>query len=100
MGTLYPWRAYGFHLKAGVGLYWYLEETAEAEVSTNGLALQASVGFDIKATGAVSLSPFASLVASGFGNPTRMDKASGQRLPLLSEMTVRFLQLGVAAVVH
>jgi len=47
-----------------------------------------------------SLSPFLAWVRSGFGNPTRRDKASGFTLPLLSDMTVRSYQLGVVITLH
>lgn len=100
LGTLYPWPDRGFHFEAGISGYWYVEEDSANELSTQGLALQLGAGYDLRITRDVSLSPFATLMASGFGNPTRLDKSSGARLPLLSDMTVRYFQLGVAATLH
>lgn len=100
LGTLYPWPDRGFHLEAGIGGYWYVEEDSANELSTQGLALQVGAGFDLPITRGVSLSPFATLIASGFGNPTRLDKSTGARLPLLSDMTLQSFQVGIAATLH
>lgn len=100
VGTFYPSREHGLHLKAGLGQYWYVEEDRQTELSSQGLAVQLGAGYDIRVTPGVSLSPFATLIRSGFGNPTRLDKASGFKQPLFSDMTVQFFQLGLAATLH
>jgi hypothetical protein len=100
VGTLYPWPDKGLYLEAGIGGYRYVEADTANELSTQGLALHVGAGFDVRITRGVSLSPFAILVSSGSGNPTRLDKSSGTLLPLLSDMTVRYFQLGVAATFH
>lgn len=100
VGAYYPIRNLGLHVKGGLGQYWYFEEDAATELSTQGLALEVGVGFDVRIAAGVSLSPFGSLMTSGFGNPTRLDKASGIRLPLLSDMTVEFFSFGLAVTLH
>lgn len=98
--TLYPWRDKGLYLEGGIGAYRYIEADTTEELMTQGLALHIGVGFDVHIGRGLSLSPFAAVVASGSGNPTLHDKASGSRLPLLSDMSVRFSQFGVAATLH
>lgn len=100
VATYYPARRLGLHGKAGLGQYFYAEEDATTELTTQGLAIQFGAGFDVPVTRGFSITPFVSLIESGFGNPTREDKASGFRTPLLSDMTVRFLQVGLAATLH
>lgn len=100
VGTFYPAPAQGLHLRAGLGGYWYVEEDAVAEVSTQGLAFQLGAGYDAPVGASLSLSPFATWATSGFSNPTRFDKATRFKLPLLSDMTVKFLQVGLAVTIH
>ena len=100
LGTYYPLPQYGLHLKGGIGQYWYVEEDVATELTTQGLAVELGAGYDLRITRGVSLSPFLAWVRSGFGNPTRRDKASGFTLPLLSDMTVRSYQLGVVITLH
>ncbi|MGH7530346.1 MAG: hypothetical protein ACREMN_08200 [Gemmatimonadales bacterium] len=100
VGTFYPWPAGGLYLAGGIGGYRYVEEDTESRLSTQGLALQVGAGFDVRITRAVSVAPFATLVVSGSGNPTRLDKSNGFELPLLSDMTVQYVQLGIAATLH
>jgi hypothetical protein len=100
LGILYPSSNHGFHLEAGIGGYRYVEADTANELSTEGLALHLGARYDLRITRRVSLSPFATVMASSFGNPTRLDKSSGTRLPLLSDMTVRYIQLGVSATIH
>lgn len=100
LGILYPSSNYRLHLEAGIGGYRYVEADTATELSTQGLALQVGAGFDLRITRGLSLAPSVTLIASGFGNPTRRDKATGARLPLLSDMTVQYIQLGVVATLH
>ncbi len=100
VGTFYPAPGQGLHLKAGIGGYWYVEQDALYELTTQGLAVQLGAGYDIPITPGLSLSPFATWATSGFGNPTRLDKASGFKLPLLSDMTVRFFHFGLGVTIH
>lgn len=100
LGTLYPVPDLGFHLKGGVGQYWYVEEDSAIELSTQGLAVELGAGFDIRITPGLSLAPFATMVRSGFGNPTRRDKASGFKQPLFSDLTLKFYQFGLAVTLH
>lgn len=100
VGTFYLWPARGLYLATGIGGYRYVEADTASELSTQGLALHLGAGFELRITRGVSFSPFAALVLSGSGNPTRLDKSNGLRLPLLSDMTVRFFQLGVAGTLH
>jgi len=100
LGSYYPLPDYGAHLKGGIGQYWYVEEDATTELTTQGLALELGAGYDIRIASGVSVSPFVAWVRSGFGNPTRRDKASGFTLPLLSDMTVKFYQVGLGITLH
>lgn len=100
IAVVYPWRGRGLHLQGGLGYYQYVEASDSIELSTQGLAVQVGAGFDVPLASGFSLSPFAALVASGFGNPTRRVKATGQMLPLLSDMTISFLRVGLAATLH
>lgn len=100
VGTYYPMPAQGLHLKAGVGGYWYVEEDAAAEVSTQGLAFQVGAGYDLPISPSLSLSPFATWTSSGFSNPTRLDKVTRFRLPLVSDMKVRFFEIGLGVTIH
>jgi len=100
LGTFYPAPTPGLHLRSGVGGYWYVEEDAVAEVSTQGLAFHVGAGYDIPLSASLSLEPFALWATSGFSNPTRVDKATRFKLPLLSDMKVTFVQVGLAVTLH
>jgi hypothetical protein len=100
VGTWYPLPRLGLHGKAGLGGYWYQEEDAVTQLTSQGMALQVGVGYDIPLTPAVAVTPFATLVRSGFGNPSRLDKASGFKQPLFSDLTVSFYQVGLGITLY
>jgi hypothetical protein len=100
VATWFPLPDLGLHAKAGVGGYWYEEEDAVTRLASQGMALQLGIGYDIPLTRVVGLTPFASVVKSGFGNPSRLDKATGFKQPLFSDLTVKFVHLGLAITLH
>ena len=100
VGTLYPVRELGLHLKAGLGGYSYVEEDAVTKLTSQGLALQVGVGYDVAITPRVGLAPFATLITSGSGNPARLDKASGFKQPLFSDLSLVLFQVGLALTLY
>ena len=100
LATVYPSAELGLYLKAGLGGYTYAQEDAASELTSQGAAVQLGAGYDIPVAAAFPLSPFVAWATSGSGNPKRLDKASGLKLPLISDMKVQFFQVGLGVTIH
>jgi hypothetical protein len=91
---LYPRPASGFYLKTGLGISQFSAKDDEDEVSSQALAVQIGVGYEVAMGRGLSIVPFANFLGSTAGDVRFNDTVSG-----LSANT-SLLQFGVGVTLH
>jgi hypothetical protein len=91
---LYPLRKSGFYLKTGFGLAQYSAKDDQDEVSTQALAGQIGVGYEVAVNGGLSIVPYANFLGS-----SGADLKFNSTVSNLSANTSLF-QIGVGVTLH
>lgn len=91
---LYPVKRSGFYLKTGFGLAQYSAKDAQDEVSTQALAGQIGVGYELAINSGLSIVPYANFLGS-----TGADLKFNSTVSSLSANT-SLIQLGVGITLH
>jgi hypothetical protein len=91
---LYPRATSGFYLKTGIGLSNYSAKDSDDKVSSQALAGQIGVGYEVAMSRSLSIVPYANFLASTGGDVRFNDTISG-----ISAKT-SLIQIGVGLTLH